>query len=190
MSRDGRARHEGHGRGESAACVRLARLLTDHTSEEKRTTMLMQYLTPEKRMGYRHGDYIMYDDRPTEEQQLKMLEYAKRWGDPVGTCIVCGRVTTGRKKYCSQRCCNDAYMERRRQRHIVSLQKKCVVCGKSFTAKRADTRYCSPACKQSAYRKRVTDNRCAKFGPTDNSNVTDIGSAEISPTDNGNAHGR
>lgn len=28
----------------------------------------------------------------------------------------------------------------------------CLVCGKRFTPKRKDARYCSPACKQKAWR--------------------------------------
>jgi hypothetical protein len=34
------------------------------------------------------------------------------------------------------------------------LRLKCV-CGEEFTASRADARYCSPACRQSTYRKRL-----------------------------------
>ena len=30
----------------------------------------------------------------------------------------------------------------------------CRVCGQGFTAKRSDARYCSPACRQKAYRDR------------------------------------
>lgn len=151
--------------------------------------MLMQFLPPEQRKGksrYKHGDWVLYDDRPTDEQQQKALESARRWGDSVSTCPVCGRIVTGRKKYCSQRCVNDAYMERRRQRHAASLRKTCAVCGKPFTAKRADAMYCSPACKQTAYRGRVTDNRSGNSTATDSGNVTDNRSADFCPTDNGN----
>lgn len=151
--------------------------------------MLMQFLPPEQRKGksrYKHGDWVLYDDRPTDEQQQKALESARRLGDSVSTCTVCGRIVTGRNKYCSDRCRNDAYLERRRQRHAASLRKTCAVCGKPFTAKRADAIYCSPACKQAAYRGRVTDNRSTKIGTTDSGNVTDNRLALQSPTDNGN----
>lgn len=141
--------------------------------------MLMQYMTPEERKKYRQGDWILYDDRPTDEQQQKVLERAARWGETVNTCIVCGRIVEGRGKYCSQRCVNDAYMERRRQRHEAQLQKVCAVCGKPFTAKRVDAEYCSPACKQSAYRRRVTDNRSGLLTTTDSGNVTDNRSPQI-----------
>lgn len=152
----------------------------------------MQSLPPEERRGetrYRHGGFILYDDRPTEEEQQRALKRAVRWGDAVSTCPVCGRIVTGKKKYCSQRCINDAYMERRRQRHEAQLQKVCAVCGKPFTAKRVDAEYCSPACKQAAYRGRVTDNRSAKICPTDSGNVTDNSSVDFCSTDNGNARG-
>lgn len=152
--------------------------------------MLMQFLPPEQRKGearYIRGSFVLYDDRPTDEQQQEAVNRAKRWGDRISTCVVCGRIVTGRNKYCSQRCVNDAYMERRRQRHEAQLQKVCAVCGKPFTARRADAMYCSPACKQTAYRRRVTDNRCANFGTTDSGNVTDNRSADFCPTDNGNA---
>jgi hypothetical protein len=33
----------------------------------------------------------------------------------------------------------------------------CQCCGEKFTPKRADARYCSNACRQKVYRKRVTD---------------------------------
>jgi len=134
----------------------------------------MQFLPPEERKGesrYRRGGFVLYDDRPTEEEQQREVERARRWGDRVSTCVFCGRYVTGRKSYCSQRCINDAYMERRRQRHDATLQKVCAVCGNTFTAKRTDARYCSHACKQSAYRKRVTDNGCAKFATTDSGNA-------------------
>lgn len=152
--------------------------------------MLMQFLPPEERKGesrYIRGSFVHYDDRPTDEQQQEAVNRAKRWGDRISTCVVCGRLVTGRKKYCSQRCVNDAYMERRRQRHAASLRKTCAVCGKPFTAKRTDAMYCSPACKQAAYRGRVTDNRSAKIGTTDSGNVTDNRCALQCSTDSGNA---
>jgi hypothetical protein len=38
----------------------------------------------------------------------------------------------------------------------------CEVCGKTFAPTRADAQYCSGACRQTAYRKRVTDNRALR----------------------------
>jgi hypothetical protein len=78
-------------------------------------------------------------------------------------CVYCGDSFKSRcplAKYCSQRCKNDAYIERRKQRHEEQLHKICACCGKDFIAKKVDSMYCSNACKQKAYRlkkKDVTD---------------------------------
>jgi hypothetical protein len=84
---------------------------------------------------------------------------------PPGTCqwggeqLFAGRGWASRralsaKKYCSGRCSIDAYIERRRLRRAAARDKTCEVCAKEFTAKRRDTKTCSPACKQKAYRQR------------------------------------
>ena len=72
-------------------------------------------------------------------------------------CGWCGRGVVANYphiKYCSERCRNDAYIERRRARRAAAREKTCEVCGESFTAKRKDAKTCSAACKQRAYRKR------------------------------------
>lgn len=137
--------------------------------------MLYQHLPPEKRTGehkYRAGDYIMFDDRPTEEQQQHLLELAQKTGITLKQCPVCNRwMNEYDNTYCSERCRNDAYLQRRRQRHEQQLAKVCQVCGAQFRAKRIDAKFCSNACKQSAYRQaRVTNNRCVNFDTTNNSN--------------------
>jgi hypothetical protein len=43
----------------------------------------------------------------------------------------------------------------------------CVVCGEAFALTRADAKYCSAVCRQTAYRRRVTDNG----GVTDNQQI-------------------
>lgn len=71
------------------------------------------------------------------------------------TCAFCGDTfysKNSRGKYCSQRCINDAYLARRKERKALEKQKVCEVCGKSYTAKKKDSKYCSDACKQKAYR--------------------------------------
>lgn len=81
-----------------------------------------------------------------------------------GICAYCGDSFKSQyplARYCSQRCQNDAYMERRKQRHEEQLHKVCACCGKNFIAKKVDAMYCSNACKQKAYRmnkKNVTEN--------------------------------
>lgn len=79
-----------------------------------------------------------------------------------GICAFCGdsfKSSSQNAKYCSQRCQNDAYMQRRKERKALEKQKICVICKKQFTAKKKDAMYCSGACKQKAYRERknVTD---------------------------------
>ena len=131
--------------------------------------MRMQSLPPEQRKGeskYKHGQMVMYDDRPTEEQQQHLLENAKKYESALKHCLFCSRwmLAADRRLYCSQRCINDAYMERRRKRHEAQLEKVCSVCGAKFKARRKDAVYCSNACKQASYRKEhVTANRSAEF---------------------------
>jgi predicted nucleic acid-binding Zn ribbon protein len=37
----------------------------------------------------------------------------------------------------------------------------CVVCGREMDSGRANVQFCSPKCRQKAYRKRVTENQAA-----------------------------
>ena len=74
-----------------------------------------------------------------------------------GTCAFCGdafKCSSPKAKYCSQRCQNDAYLKRRKQRKALEKEKICSICGKQFTAKKKDAMYCGDACKQKAYRQR------------------------------------
>ena len=82
-------------------------------------------------------------------------------------CGGCGRVfytTIYTKKYChSYWCGNQA--NNRRQRECRQMRRQdlvCQCCGEKFTPKRADARYCSNACRQKVYRKRVTDAASAQ----------------------------
>lgn len=82
-----------------------------------------------------------------------------------GKCEYCGDIFRSRyplSKYCSQRCKNDAYMERRKKKHDEKLKKVCPICNTAFTSKRKDALYCSNACKQKAYRKKNLD--CTSIG--------------------------
>ena len=68
------------------------------------------------------------------------------------------------KKYChSYWCGNQA--NNRRQREYRQMRRQdlvCQCCGEKFTPKRAGARYCSNACRQKDYRKRVTDAASAQ----------------------------
>ena len=81
-----------------------------------------------------------------------------------GPCGTCGQVMTvveGAGQYfrrlhlfCSGRCRGLHYNHVRSERGARAREKVCAVCGEEFTAKRADAKTCSPACKQKAYRRR------------------------------------
>ena len=60
-------------------------------------------------------------------------------------------------------CCEDCYKAAelkyaRETRTLARGTHECQICGKSFEPTRNDAKFCSSACKQKAYRKRVTDN--------------------------------
>jgi hypothetical protein len=56
--------------------------------------------------------------------------------------------------FCCYRCEYTYHNRRRSKREQHLREKTCEVCAKEFTAKRVDTKTCSPACKQKAYRTR------------------------------------
>lgn len=70
-------------------------------------------------------------------------------------CDRCGRPFMGAlaRRYCSDECGQRTRAERR-DRTRDRESRRCVVCGDPFTPPRADGRYCSPACRQKAYRRR------------------------------------
>mgnify|MGYP002079480894 CR=1 FL=1 len=77
-------------------------------------------------------------------------------------CVVCGdyfKAGESIAMYCSQRCQNDANLERRRERLAAARKKHCNVCKGLFTAQRADAVYCSDACRQKAHRQRSSTAR-------------------------------
>ena len=92
-------------------------------------------------------------------------------------CGGCGRVfytTIYTKKYChSYWCGNQA--NNRRQREYRQMRRQdlvCQCCGEKFTPERAGARYCSNACRQKDYRKRVTDAASAQNEHLDKCNVS------------------
>ena len=78
------------------------------------------------------------------------------------------------KKYChSYWCGNQA--NNRRQREYRQMRRQdlvCQCCGEKFTPKRAGARYCSNACRQKDYRKRVTDAASAQNEHLDKCNAS------------------
>lgn len=76
-------------------------------------------------------------------------------------CKGCGRefyTQIATKKYCLYSLCgNRGYQkELTQRRHEARKDMVCPVCGKTFTPKRSDAKYCSNACRQKAYRNSVT----------------------------------
>lgn len=84
---------------------------------------------------------------------------------------------------CSYRCVNDDYIAKRAVRRDAARRKQCARCGKGFLARRRDAKYCGPACKQVAYRGRVTDAGCVDSpqprGVTHRLHVTDVGCGKL-----------
>jgi hypothetical protein len=57
--------------------------------------------------------------------------------------------------YCSEPCQKAARRDRERARSRRDRGRRtCGVCAATFTPRRSDARYCSPACRQKAYRQR------------------------------------
>lgn len=81
-------------------------------------------------------------------------------------CDRCGRWFYGavHRRYCSEEC---GELTRRDRRRYLRRSRPfpepvgCVTCDRLFTPRRADARYCSPACRQSAYRRRTRTEAAA-----------------------------
>lgn len=87
---------------------------------------------------------------------------AGHWGpqgwvqDPPRACRNCGRLFhAAASAYCSDRCANIQRAARRRQAREQARSRCCCHCGDLFSASRSDARYCSPGCRQRAYRERI-----------------------------------
>ena len=58
------------------------------------------------------------------------------------------------RTFCSDTCGRAYHNQLRKEKRAEGRQKVCKICGKDFTAAREDTKTCSPACRQKAYRQR------------------------------------
>ena len=66
-----------------------------------------------------------------------------------------------RRSVCSEQCRHKATSAAaKRKRSEARGTRQCQDCGKTFKPTRSDARFCSVACKQRAYRKRVRNSRC------------------------------
>jgi hypothetical protein len=70
-------------------------------------------------------------------------------------CVHCRRPFIGAlaREYCSDQC-GELTRASRRDRTAERLPRPCAVCGDTFTPPRSDGRYCTPACRQKAWRHR------------------------------------
>ena len=59
------------------------------------------------------------------------------------------------RPFCSPRCRSLLQSARRRRERAEPRPRTCDACGAAFTPPRKDGRYCSPACRQRAYRHRT-----------------------------------
>ena len=68
--------------------------------------------------------------------------------------------TWRRHPFCSGGCAREFYAaaqrNKRAERRPSGQRRNCATCGAPVTTGRADSRFCSSACRQKAYRKRVT----------------------------------
>ena len=97
------------------------------------------------RSGYRYADPKDYK------------RYGEGYGGYMLSCWYCKAKFLSYSKvrrYCSYRCNNDAYIEKRKLRQRKLRQKTCAYCGKAFEAKRRDAEYCSVNHRVLAYMKR------------------------------------
>jgi len=88
------------------------------------------------------------------------------WDVDYGKCDTCEREVyfpwdqrIRRHIFCSDRCSRDYYNQRQKEGRLAARQKTCIGCETDFLAPRSDTKFCSAACKQKAYRARQTERQ-------------------------------
>ena len=131
--------------------VKLTTLIFRNVNERKGISM---YMTNEE-WEQNNQDYLK---ESYEKTGFTAAGYAVR----KLICGGCGQMfytTSYTKKYChSYWCGNQANNRRQREyRQMCRQDLVCQFCGEKFTPKRAGARYCSNACRQKDYRKRVMD---------------------------------
>jgi hypothetical protein len=90
-------------------------------------------------------------------------DHERQWRCTVRPCGYCARPVgwyddQARRRrtlyYCCNRCRGRAYNQLQKARRSAARHLTCATCKTTFTPARADGRYCSPACRQRAYRQR------------------------------------
>jgi len=110
-----------------------------------------------------NGDWEYYNQDYLKEKYEKKIA-GELPDHPVRkiSCKGCGRVfytNIETKKYCLYSLCgNRGYQkELKWRRKYARKDRICQTCGKPFTPKRSDAKFCCNACRQKAYRGSVTD---------------------------------
>ena len=122
-------------------------------------------LRPPARIRYRGGYNIVevfYCDSCFEGKKETEHGY---WNSTLRRCEICGVGMSVKRsgKYCSWQCQNKGYAKQRREQRAERRENiTCEICGEAFTPKRADAKYCSPACRQRAYREREVTSDAAE----------------------------
>lgn len=109
----------------------------------------------EDKMLVQYGNGVISNNYTKEESRIENYYSVYSGLTHCGVCKYCGdsfKTRSPHAKYCSARCKNDAYLQRRKMQKNFERQKVCTVCGKKYVAKKKDSIYCSNACKQKAYR--------------------------------------
>jgi hypothetical protein len=105
---------------------------------------------------------------------------ASEWSTyrPPSPCEGCGRPVYNEKNFrvrfltfCCERCQRRAQANHaREQRRLARSAHACEMCGETFEPTRTDSKFCCVACKQKAYRRRVTDNELEALRATKSRN--------------------
>lgn len=98
-----------------------------------------------------HAEETAVGLRQAPEPVVEAVTAAKRC-DQCGRNLSAGRSSRGR--FCSDGCRNAFHNARRHERLTQAWDRVCEVCSTEFSSRRSDTRYCSHACRQRAYRER------------------------------------
>ena len=90
----------------------------------------------------------------------------RKWTPPIKTCPTCGKTfvaTNNKQIYCCHKCLVGATKNYNTYRKTPknktaspsqsSFVKKCTICGKEFTSKRSEAKYCSEECRAEAARR-------------------------------------
>lgn len=142
-------------------------------AEERRHWRIHCYYCGKKK-GCEQAHYLASPDCWEKDQERRKNSKGAR--SILRQCWDCERMFKGMvtKRYCIY-CLRKRKADRQRERREAEKIKNavCETCNKGFTPKRKGSVYCSPACRQKAYRQRYGSRIVAPAHLFDNRNVTD-----------------